>query len=68
MKLRETKDLKTKNTQELNEMEKSLSTELLKVRLKHGVGQLEQTTSIRELRRDIARVKNRVQELARAAK
>jgi large subunit ribosomal protein L29 len=68
MKLRETKELKTKSAEELNELEKTISTELLKVRLKHGVGQLEQTTSIRELRRDLARVKNRVQELARATK
>jgi ribosomal protein L29 len=47
-------------------MEKTLSVELLKVRLKHGVGQLEQTTSIREMRRDIASVKNRLQEMKRA--
>jgi large subunit ribosomal protein L29 len=68
MKLRETKELKTKTAEELKDLEKNLSTELLKVRLKHGVGQLEQTTSIRELRRDLARVKNRAHELARAAK
>jgi large subunit ribosomal protein L29 len=65
MKLREAKELKSKSAEELKELEKIVSSELLQVRLKHGVGQLEQTTSIRELRRDIARVKTRALELSR---
>jgi ribosomal protein L29 len=68
MRLRELKDFNTKSADDLKEMEKTLSIELLKVRLKHGVGQLEQTTSIREMRRDIARIKNRLQEMTRVTK
>lgn len=65
MKLREAKELKNKSAEELKELEKNVAIELLQARLKHGVGQLEQTTSIRELRRDVARAKTRALELSR---
>jgi ribosomal protein L29 len=65
MKLRESKELKNKTAEELKEIEKNTAIELLQARLKHGVGQLEQTTSIREMRRAIARVKTRTLELSR---
>lgn len=65
MKLREAKELKSKSAEELKELEKKTAVELLQARLKHGVGQLEQTTSIRELRRDVARAKTRALELSR---
>jgi large subunit ribosomal protein L29 len=68
MKLGEVKELRSKNAEELRSMQDSLSKEFFDARIKHGVGQLENTSRLRELRRDMARVKTylRKAELAKA--
>jgi large subunit ribosomal protein L29 len=68
MRLRDVKTLKDKKEADLKEQLKSASDELFKARIKHGVGQLDKTTSLRELRRDIARIHNRLREMASAPK
>lgn len=67
MKLREAKELPKKSVEELKELEKTTAEALFKARLQHGVGQLEQTTSLRELRRDIGRIKNLLRQTATKA-
>jgi len=57
MKLSQVKELRAKSAEELRSMEDALSQELFQARLKHGVGQLENTSRLRELRRDLARIK-----------
>lgn len=66
MKLREVKELRAKSVEELRSFEKTLSQELFQARIKHGVGQLENTSRLQELRRDIARVKTELKKRAGA--
>lgn len=68
MKLREVKELKAKNAEDLKELQKTTAENLFKARIKHGVGQLDKTTTLRELRRDMARIHTRLRELANAPK
>jgi large subunit ribosomal protein L29 len=57
MRLREVKELKGKNAEELKATLGNIEGELFQAKLKHGVGQLENTTRMREMRRDIARIR-----------
>lgn len=68
MKLRERKALHEKPVEELKALEAEKSRELFLSRVKHGVGQLNDTGSLSGLRRDIARIKTELAARARAAK
>ncbi len=50
-------DLRTKSVDELNEQLKELLQDQFKMRMQHGAGQLTNTNGLRQVRRDIARVK-----------
>lgn len=50
-------ELKNKDAQQLQEMLNGLRGEQFKTRMQHGSGQLSNTAGMRQLRRDIARVK-----------
>jgi len=50
-------DLKNKDAQELQHILNDLRSEQFKTRMQHGSGQLSNTAAMRQLRRDIARVK-----------
>ena len=50
-------DLRTKSADELGEQLASLKKEQFNLRFQRATGQLEKTARIREVRRDIARVK-----------
>jgi large subunit ribosomal protein L29 len=50
-------DLRTKSTDELTDQLGSLKKEQFNLRFQRATGQLEKTARIREVRRDIARVK-----------
>lgn len=50
-------DLRTKSVDELNEQLKELLQDQFKMRMQHGAGQLTNTYGLRQVRRDIARVK-----------
>ena len=50
-------DLRTKTTDELEDQLASLKKEQFNLRFQQATGQLERTARIREVRRDIARVK-----------
>lgn len=50
-------DLRTKNVDELNQQLKELLDEQFKMRMQHGSGQLVNTSGLRRVRKDIARVK-----------
>lgn len=52
-----TSDLTEKNEQELAELERTLRADLFRLRMKHYSGQLQRVSQLRELRRDIARIK-----------
>ena len=49
-------------TEELNERERELKTELFNLRFQHATGQLSNPQRIKECRRDIARVKTLLRE------
>ena len=50
-------ELRQKDDRELQELEKQLREEAFRMRLKHFTGQLQETSSLRQNRRDIARIK-----------
>ena len=50
-------ELKSKNPNDLRLQENELREELFKLKLKKGVGQLEKTHRLGEIRREVARVK-----------
>lgn len=50
-------ELRTKNVDELNQQLKDLLEEQFKMRMQHGAGQLVNTSGLRRVRRDIARVR-----------
>ncbi|MBN1829200.1 MAG: 50S ribosomal protein L29 [Deltaproteobacteria bacterium] len=54
MKIREVRDL---NLDELVEKEKKLVEEYFKLQFRHATGQLDSPASLRNLRRDVARMK-----------
>ena len=51
------KDLRELSNEELSAKERDLREELFKLSFQHGVRQLDNTAKLRELRKDIARVK-----------
>ena len=51
------KDLRELSNEELSVKERDLREELFKLSFQHGVRQLDNTAKLRELRKDIARVK-----------
>lgn len=51
------KDLRERSTEELRELEKTLSNELFHHRFKNFTNRLDDTSLIRKTRRDLARVK-----------
>jgi large subunit ribosomal protein L29 len=63
----QTKDLRGNETAELERTLKKLREELFQTRLKHNTNQVENTMSIRNTRRDIARVCTVLAEKSRQA-
>lgn len=59
-------ELKGKNAQELNELERQFRDELFRLRMKHYSGQLQRVSDLREKRRDIARLKTLQTQLKQA--
>jgi large subunit ribosomal protein L29 len=51
------KDLRERTTEHLQELEKSLSREVFDARFKNFTNRLNDTSSVRKARRDLARVK-----------
>jgi large subunit ribosomal protein L29 len=49
-------DLKERKSQDLTELKTSLTRDVFKSRMKNAVGQLEDTSSIKKARKDIARI------------
>jgi large subunit ribosomal protein L29 len=62
------KDLRERSADDLRELERSLSKELFGSRFKNFTNRLDDTSSMRKYRRDLARVKTVLAELARAGK
>jgi len=60
-------DLRTKNVDELNQQMRELLEEQFKIRMQHGAGQLPKTSGLRQVRRDIARVKTILEQLRQAS-
>ena len=54
MKIREIRDL---TAEELRDKERSLTEEYFKLHFRHGTGQLESPATLKQMRRDIARIK-----------
>lgn len=63
MKARELRDL---SVEELSTKEREFREEEFKLRFRHATGQLEKTARLRQLRRDIARVKTIMREKERS--
>ena len=62
MKARELKELRTSNSQDLKVKLNDLKAELFNLRFQHVTGQLENPVKMRELKRNIARVKTILRE------
>mgnify|MGYP001340712240 CR=1 FL=1 len=50
------KELRVKNANELGEMKKKLARDLMNARFKNSMGQFENPSLIKKLRRDVARI------------
>jgi large subunit ribosomal protein L29 len=61
------KDLKDRNTGELQQMERDITRDLWKTRFANFTNQLDDTAKIRRLRREIARIKTMLTQKAKAA-
>lgn len=61
-----TAELREKNVEELNAELKNLLREQFSLRMQHSTGQLEKTNQLKEVRRNIARVKTILTEKAGA--
>ncbi|MBQ4524100.1 MAG: 50S ribosomal protein L29 [Lachnospiraceae bacterium] len=61
------KDLKTKSMDELNTELVAAKRELFNLRFQNATNQLENTSRIKEVRKNIARIQGRISELAKAA-
>ncbi|MBI2346145.1 MAG: 50S ribosomal protein L29 [Deltaproteobacteria bacterium] len=55
-------DVREKTAAELKRLETELSEQLFHLRVKHATGRLEKTADLRQLRKDIARVKTIIRE------
>ena len=60
-------DLREKTVEDLRELDKSLAHDVFQNRLKNFTNQLDDTSSIRKARRDLARVRTLLVERASAA-
>lgn len=60
-------DLREKETQDLSELKASLSKDLFSYRMKNSVGQLEDTSLLGKVRKDIARIEQILTERGGAA-
>jgi large subunit ribosomal protein L29 len=60
-------DLRTRTVDELSEEVDALSKEIFNLRFQRASGQLENTARVRQVRRDIARIKTILGERRRAA-
>jgi large subunit ribosomal protein L29 len=61
-------EVREKSNEELQELEKSLRREIWKARFDNHSNQLDNTSSIQKLRRDLARVKTFITQRASASK
>jgi large subunit ribosomal protein L29 len=59
MRIREIRDL---DVMELQQKERNLVEELFRLRFRHGTGQLESPSSLKKVRKDIARIKTILRE------
>jgi large subunit ribosomal protein L29 len=59
------KDMREKPVEDLRELEKSLTRDAFQTKLKNFTNRLDDTSQIRKVRRDLARVKTLLGELAR---
>ena len=59
MKIREIRDL---DVMELQQKERNLVEELFRLRFRHGTGQLDSPSSLKQVRKDIARMKTILRE------
>ena len=59
------KDMREKSLEDLREMEKSLANDAFQSKLKNFTNRLDDTSQIKKLRRDVARVKTLLGELGR---
>jgi large subunit ribosomal protein L29 len=60
------KDLRERTTEHLRELEKTLASEVFQARFKNFTNRLNDTSSIRKARRDLARVKTILTQRAQA--
>ncbi len=60
-------DLRTKNVDELKQQMQELLQEQFKMRMQHGAGQLVNTSELRRVRKDIARVQTILRQQRAAA-
>ncbi|NOZ85276.1 MAG: 50S ribosomal protein L29 [Deltaproteobacteria bacterium] len=56
------RELRERNKEELLELERQFSIDLADSRFKKGAGEIKDTTTLRKLRRDLARVKTALRE------
>ena len=66
MKSRNTSDLREKSADELHTRERELSEQLFKLRFQRATGRIESPAKMRQVRREIARIKTLLNEKARA--
>ena len=57
-----TSDIRTLNNSELNSKVNDLREDYFKLKFKHGIRQLEDTSKLKNLRKDIARIKTVINE------
>lgn len=58
-------ELKTKTLDDLKANEKELRAELFQLRLKHSTSQLEKKSNLRLVRKNIARIRTKINELGK---
>lgn len=61
------KDLRERNAEDLNELEKTIKKDLFDARFKNFTNRLDDTSTLRKARRELARVKTILIENARTA-
>jgi len=60
-------DLRELNEEDLRTRERDLQDQLFRLRIQNAMGQLDAPTRVRDIRRDLARVKTVLREKARAS-
>lgn len=61
-------ELKNKTVADLKDNENDLRVELFQLRLKHSTGQLEKKSQLSQVRKNIARLRTKINELSSAKK